>query len=98
MEWVQAFMEAWNRKGTPVIYTAESRALCALEVLVNADELAEDYISISIEIPDSLDFTSILLLISRPAATQTLTSMRRATSERVGPLGSLPPCSPSPRW
>jgi len=44
----------WNYKGTPVIYTAESRALCALEVLANADELADDYISISIEIPRDL--------------------------------------------
>ena len=49
----------WNHKGTRVIYTAESRALCALEVLVNADELADDYISISIEIPDDLAITSL---------------------------------------
>lgn len=49
----------WNRKGTSVIYTAASRALCALEVLANADELADDYISISIEIPDSLSITSM---------------------------------------
>lgn len=49
----------WNHKGTPVIYTAESRALCALEVLVNADELADDYISISIEIPDDLLMVSV---------------------------------------
>jgi RES domain-containing protein len=48
----------WNHKGTPLIYSAESRALCALEVIVNADELAEDYISISIEIPDALSITS----------------------------------------
>jgi RES domain-containing protein len=44
----------WNHKGTPVIYAAESRALCALEVLANADELAADYISIEIEIPDDV--------------------------------------------
>ena len=49
----------WNHKGTPVIYTAASRALCALEVLVNADELADDYISIEIEIPDDLGCTSM---------------------------------------
>jgi RES domain-containing protein len=49
----------WNHKGTPVIYSAASRALCALEVLANADELADDYISISIEIPDTLSITSI---------------------------------------
>jgi RES domain-containing protein len=49
----------WNHKGTPVIYSAESRALCALEVLANADELADDYISIPIEIPDDLAITTI---------------------------------------
>ena len=49
----------WNHKGTSVIYSAESRALCALEVLANADELADDYISISIEIPDDLSITSV---------------------------------------
>ena len=49
----------WNHKGTPVIYSAESRALCALEVLVNADELADDYISISIEIPGDLLMVSM---------------------------------------
>jgi RES domain-containing protein len=51
----------WNHKGTPVIYTAESQALCALEVLVNTDELAEDYLSISIEIPEDLTITSIAI-------------------------------------
>jgi RES domain-containing protein len=34
----------WNHKGTSVIYTAASRALCALEVLANADELGADYV------------------------------------------------------
>jgi RES domain-containing protein len=33
----------WNHKGTSVIYTAASRALCALEVLANANELGADY-------------------------------------------------------
>ena len=41
----------WNNKGISVIYTAESRALCALEVLANADELADDYVVTPIEIP-----------------------------------------------
>jgi RES domain-containing protein len=49
----------WNHKGTAVIYTAESQALCALEVLVNADGLADDYISIAIEIPHDLSITSL---------------------------------------
>jgi RES domain-containing protein len=44
----------WNHKGTPVIYTAGSRALCALEILANADELASDYVVTPIEVPDDL--------------------------------------------
>jgi RES domain-containing protein len=47
----------WNQKGTPIIYAAASRALCALEVLANADELAGDYVITPIEVPDSLDVT-----------------------------------------
>jgi RES domain-containing protein len=44
----------WNHRGTSVIYTAESRALCALEVLVNSDELAGDYVAVPIEVPDEI--------------------------------------------
>jgi RES domain-containing protein len=47
----------WNHKGTPVIYGAASRALCALEVLANADELAADYVVTPIQIPDDLAVT-----------------------------------------
>jgi RES domain-containing protein len=75
----------WNHKGTPVIYTAESQALCALEVLVNVDGLADDYISIAIEIPDNVSITSLLLPLCRAAGTHTLLSMLRATSEPIGP-------------
>jgi RES domain-containing protein len=49
----------WNHKGTPVIYAAESRALCALEVLANADELADDYMITPIELPDDLGVTTL---------------------------------------
>ncbi|HEY7333534.1 MAG TPA: RES domain-containing protein [Bryobacteraceae bacterium] len=49
----------WNHKGTPVIYAAASRALCALEVLANAGDLADDYIITPIEIPDELSTTAI---------------------------------------
>ena len=51
----------WNHKGTPVIYTAASRALCALEVLANADELAGDYMITPIEVPDNLSATTLAI-------------------------------------
>jgi len=49
----------WNHRGTPVIYAAASRALCALEILANAGELAGDYTATSIEIPDDLPMTAV---------------------------------------
>jgi RES domain-containing protein len=49
----------WNHKGTSVIYTAESRALCALEVLANSDELANDYVATPIEIFEQIAVTLI---------------------------------------
>lgn len=49
----------WNRKGTPVIYAAASRALCALEVLANANELGGDYIVTPIELPDDIGVISL---------------------------------------
>jgi RES domain-containing protein len=51
----------WNRKGTPVIYSAASRALCALEVLANANELGGDYVVTPIEVPDDLGAISLSL-------------------------------------
>ena len=46
----------WNHVGIPMIYAAESRALCALEILAGSRELANDYISIPIEIPSEIPF------------------------------------------
>ena len=51
----------WNRKGTPVIYAAASRALCALEVLTNANELAGDYVVTPIRVPDDLGSTTLAI-------------------------------------
>lgn len=46
----------WHRKGRPIVYTATSAALAALEVLVHVDPLTapDDLRLISIEIPDDL--------------------------------------------
>jgi RES domain-containing protein len=42
-----------------VIYAAATRALCALEVLANANELGGDYIVTPIDLPDDIGITSI---------------------------------------
>jgi RES domain-containing protein len=61
----------WNHRGTSVIYTAESRALCALEVLVNSGELAGDYAAVPIDVPDDIAIQVISTArISRRAGTQ----------------------------
>jgi RES domain-containing protein len=49
----------WNRKGTPVIYAAASRALCALEILANANELAGDCVITPIDLPYDLGVTCL---------------------------------------
>lgn len=45
----------WHWAGVPVIYTAESRALAALETLVHTrkDQLPTDYVLLEIEVDDS---------------------------------------------
>jgi len=43
----------WNSKGVPLLYTAESRALCALEIAVHIqlNIVPLDYLMITIDIP-----------------------------------------------
>lgn len=45
----------WHWAGVPVIYTAESRALAALETLVHTrkDQIPTDYVLLEIEVDDS---------------------------------------------
>lgn len=46
----------WNSKGTAMVYTSESRALCTTEIAVHTPlgNLPLDYELISIEIPDTI--------------------------------------------
>lgn len=49
----------WNRPGRPLVYTAESRALALLEMLVQDEPLRAHYVLIPAFIPDSLDIATI---------------------------------------
>ena len=44
----------WNRAGQPVIYTAESRSLALLEMLVQDEPLRAHYVLIPAHLPDNV--------------------------------------------
>ncbi len=54
-EGARLFGGRWNRKGTPMIYLSESRALAALELLVHLDraDLLSGYVSIEARLDDA---------------------------------------------
>jgi RES domain-containing protein len=49
----ELFGGRWNSKGTAILYTSESRALCLTEVLVHAtsNSIPDDYHLVTIELP-----------------------------------------------
>lgn len=49
----------WNSKGTPLVYTSDSRALCTTEIAVHTPlgNLPIDFCIITLEIPDSSIFS-----------------------------------------
>ncbi|MFC2087880.1 RES family NAD+ phosphorylase [Bacteroidota bacterium] len=51
----------WNRKGTKLVYTADSRALCTAEIAVHTPIgiTPSDYYLITIEIPDDIKIYSL---------------------------------------
>lgn len=53
----------WNSKGTALLYTSESRALCTAEIAVHTPlgSVPNDYVLISIEIPDDSSITQASL-------------------------------------
>lgn len=75
----------WHAKGHPIVYTASSAALAALEVLVHVDPLTAptDLRLLAIEIPDDLsmetmDSTALPIgwnAVPAPAALQTIGTM-----------------------
>ncbi|SDA23748.1 RES domain-containing protein [Nitrosospira sp. Nsp18] len=44
----------WNRKGEPVVYTAQSRSLAFLEMMVQDEPLRANYVLIPAEIPGDI--------------------------------------------
>lgn len=51
----------WNSKGTEIVYTAQSRALAMAEVAVHLSlaALPDDYVMLTVEIPDSILIDSV---------------------------------------
>lgn len=51
----------WNSKGTALVYTSESRALCTTEIAVHTPLgiLPLDYVIIAIEIPNTVQVTEL---------------------------------------
>ncbi len=56
----------WNSKGVPLVYTAESRALAMLEMLVQDEPLHARYVVIPATIPDGLAIERVD--IAKPAS------------------------------
>lgn len=81
----------WNHKGTPVIYAAASRALCALEVLANANELPDDYLVTPIELPDDLAVVTLPIEALPPKwnAAKTVTETADIGTAWAGKLESV---------
>lgn len=60
----------WNPRGDRAVYTAGTRALAILEMLVNADSdlLPRDYMFIEINLPDTMQILRVEDLVSLPAS------------------------------
>ena len=51
----------WNSKGVPVLYTSQSRALCATEIAVHSPlgNVPSDYWIVTIEFPDTIEIPGL---------------------------------------
>ncbi len=67
----------WNSPGIPVLYTAESRALCALEIAVHTPlkVVPQDYMMISIDIP-AIDIKQQLFINDLPPHWQSFPELK----------------------
>lgn len=60
-EGARRFGGRWNSKGTPMVYTGETRALCSSEIAVHTPYgiIPEDHFMVSIEIPKHIAIAEI---------------------------------------
>lgn len=58
-EGARLFGGRWNRKGLPVVYTAESRSLALLEMMVQDDPLRARYLLIPALVPPQVSLREI---------------------------------------
>lgn len=75
-EGARLFGGRWNHRGTPLLYTAESRSLAALELLVHAQKLSalSNLSILTLEIPDKTTIDDIQQLSKLPQNCQKYTS------------------------
>lgn len=76
-EGARLFGGRWNRKGTPLLYTAETRSLAALEILVHVQNLSSisNLAQLILNIPDSTKIDDISNIISLPTDWQKYPAM-----------------------
>ena len=75
-EGARLFGGRWNHRGTPLLYTAESRSLATLELLVHAQKLSaiSNLSILTLEIPDKIKTDDIQNLTKLPQNWQKYTS------------------------
>ena len=75
-EGARLFGGRWNHRGTPLLYTAESRSLATLELLVHAQKLStvSNLSILTLEIPAKIKIDDIQQLTQLPQNWQKYTS------------------------
>ena len=58
-EGARLYAGRWNRKGIPLVYTAESQSLAMLEMLVQDEPLRARYVMIEVRIPKGMTIDRI---------------------------------------
>nr|WP_255897437.1 RES family NAD+ phosphorylase [Rufibacter sediminis] len=83
----------WNSKGTALLYTCESRALCTTEIAVHTPLgiVPVDYWLITLEIPDELLLSEVLLSDLPPTGGVSRTPTPPNSS-------GTPSCARAARW